>query len=144
MSKARLPSKGRGFTAYKWARARFGSYGFSNQEARVLLTLYIPANAARVRPFTDGLRSLRARKCRASSVIVRKVELIDSLLGHELKDLVAIYSDYFHSREGERFYFHVGKRVKCREPFDLSPLKSCSSGIHFFLEKRLAQEWLYG
>lgn len=95
---------------------------------RYLVKLLIPCGAKRVRHWSG--------KCRASEAIVLETFIIkpDRSLEKQPDDLIT-YSAWKNS-----FSYKVGQTVKEPE-FDPNPNIDCTRGIHFYLDKKRAQEY---
>jgi Family of unknown function (DUF5758)/Pentapeptide repeats (8 copies) len=100
------------FTAYKLARGPGGG--------RVIVTLEIPADAARVAPIVG-------RKCRASTARVVALSVGDSAT-----------SWHTNNQTGPVTY-RVGE-VVTPHAYDPSPFVKCAPGIHFFISRIEAEE----
>ena len=92
-------------------------------KSNVLVELLIPAKAKRT-------ASVLSRKCRAEFAMVTKVH-------HPYK---RTYSDY-RSKFGEFVDYREGELVK-PDSYNDSPFKDCTNGIHFFLTKEEALNWM--
>ena len=95
---------------------------------RYLVKLLIPSGAKRVRHWSG--------KCRASEALVLETFMInqDRSLEKQFDGLIT-YSAWQNS-----FSYKVGETVK--EPyFDPNPNIACTRGIHFYLDKKRAQEY---
>lgn len=104
-----------------WKKCR--THGEDNSEC--IVKLLIPADAKRSSATTE--------KCRADKAIVLEIQDLD---GNKI-DRNA-YSTY----EGaQNFEYKVGETVTPREPFDEDRWNECSSGIHFFIDRRAAVEY---
>lgn len=84
--------------------------------------LEIPASAKR--------SSATTLKCRASKA---KVLAIYNDKGRKILQGKSAYDD--------DFVYNVGATVTPKDPFDLNRWKECTSGIHFFLTRQLAEEY---
>ena len=89
------------------------------------MKLLIPADAKRSSATTE--------KCRADKAVVLEIQDLD---GNKI-DRNA-YSTY---NNAQNFEYKVGETVVPREPFDEDRWNECSSGIHFFIDRRAAVEY---
>ena len=104
------------FTAWKKCESKNGS---------VIIKLLIPEDARR--------SSGTSRKCRADKAVVLDIQTID---GDTLKEVKA-WSTY-----DKYFTYEVGKTVTPRKPFCEDRFDECSSGIHFFINRQEAIDYL--
>jgi len=88
-----------------------------------IIKLKIPSWARRV-------SSITGRKCRAEFAIVEEITSHD---GKQLKFTQGLYN--------QAFLYEVGQTV-APDSYDASPLIECSNGIHFFITKQEAEDWL--
>ena len=81
---------------------------------------------------TDAKRSsATTRKCRCSKAKVLSIQTID---GDEAEESF-VASDYDNS-----FFYRVGETVEVAD-FDENRWNECSTGIHFFITRREAEQW---
>ena len=104
-----------------WKKARL--HGKSGGEC--IVKLLIPSDAKRL--------SSTSEKCRADKAMVLEVQDMD---GNKINECA--YSNYEHAQD---FEYKVGETVTPREPFDDDRWNECSSGIHFFIDRRAAVEY---
>lgn len=90
---------------------------FIGQEVGVVVELKIPADAARVRPYGQN-------KCRASHAVI-----VDAPEG--------AYSWYMHHVK-----YVIGETIKS-DIFNPDPWTVCTNGIHFFLTKQEASDFIF-
>ena len=102
------------FRAYKLARGPRGE--------RVVVTLEIPEDAQRVAP-------LVGRKCRASKARVLALSAGESAT-----------SWHADGNAARTVTYRVGAVVE-PDKYDPSPFVECSSGLHFFISRREAEEY---
>lgn len=95
---------------------------FENNKNVMIAVLEIPADAKR----SSGAGT---RKCRCNKAKVLRFEDLD---GNVLTDITDGYSYY-----NKRSIYHVGKYVT-EENFDEDRWKTCSRGIHFFMNRQEA------
>ena len=93
----------------------------------LIAVLEIPEDAKRSSAYTN--------KCRADKVKVLRFENID---GKERMDVTEAQSA---SYKGSKTIYKVGEMVYADE-FDEKPYNECSNGIHFFVDRRSAVEYL--
>ncbi len=91
----------------------------------VIVKLKIPKRARR--------SSALGRKCRASEAIVLAIQ---DLKGNDISRKVAAFSSYCND-----FAYELGKTVIPREPFDDDRWNECSTGIHFFINRKEAVDY---
>ena len=91
-----------------------------------LIKLEVPANAKRT-------ASVAGRKCRASKVKTLEILNPDGVMAP--KGTVAITNTYNGAE-------YKKGRITKPDSYDDNPLVECTHGIHFFLTKEEALEWL--
>lgn len=123
-----MPDVGKAFVMYK--KARYGKEDWNYRS--VLVTLLVPADAARYKgePYRTG--KLRVSKA--------KVISITELSGSPLKKERRAKTFAIHSRGGS-FYYKTGSVVKPVYDFAGPGMGTCASGIHGFLSKQAAQRY---
>ena len=89
-------------------------------ETKVLVKLLIPAHAKRSHSF--------GRKCRAD-----EAKVLEIIGGNGIE----AYSDW-----DSQFIYRVGETIVPREPFDEDFTQECGSGIHFFITRLEAENYL--
>ena len=119
------PSDGE-FIGWKKAQGFYGDRWEFHYAGPVILKLRIPADAQRV---NSG-----GKKCRASCAIVEDIQDMD---GNSLENMKA-YSYY-----DDTFIYLKGRTVHPDRGFDDVRWHECSSGIHFFTERKYAVEYQY-
>jgi uncharacterized protein YjbI with pentapeptide repeats len=97
----------------------------------VLAKLLIPADAKRT-------ASLIGNKCRAERAVV--LELISSSTYGCSRELEPDYIGV--SIHDSSFYYQAGETVHPRDPYNDSFTEECRSGIHFFMERTRAEDYL--
>ena len=104
-----------------WKKCR--THGEENSEC--IVKLLIPADAKRSSATTE--------KCRADKAIVLEIQDLD---GNKIdRNAYSIYEG------AQNFEYKVGETVTPREPFDEDRWNECSSGIHFFIDRRAAVDY---
>ncbi len=103
-------------------------YGYSDfhKSQTVIVKLRIPADAKR--------SSALGRKCRASKAEVLAVYDLD---GNELDPAITPHSFF-----NDNFMYHVGAIVEPTVPFEENRWEECAPGIHFFINRREAIEYV--
>lgn len=119
------PSDGE-FIGWKKAQGYSGKGRLFNYVGPVILKLRIPTDAKRINSC--------GKKCRASYVIVEDIQDED---GNSLEDVKA-YSFY-----DDTFRYFKGREARPNKGFDDVRWHECSSGIHFFTERKYAVEYQY-
>jgi uncharacterized protein YjbI with pentapeptide repeats len=102
-----------------------GGFTGWKQCGQYILRLFVPAHAKRH-------TSLTSRKCRASTVKLMAVEMINGDVAE-----VASVRNTTHSK---KITYKVGEYVK-PDKYDPDPRVDCSHGIHFFVTRREAVEF---
>ena len=106
----------------------------------VIVTLKIPADALRVSPFRnvhigiliDYFETERSRKCRCSYAKVIKIESFDGK--KQYQSAVSLFAN-------NKLTYKVGEYV-CADEFDDDITEECSHGIHFFMTRKEAEEYM--
>lgn len=94
-------------------------------EDPVIVELYIPSDALR--------SSAGGRKCRCNKAIVLSITDIHK----------KFYYKEAHSLHDHDFIYRVGETVEPTKDFDLNRWNECSSGIHFFLNRQEAVNYMF-
>jgi len=104
-----------------------GSFiGYKKVKNNIILTLEIPEDAGRI-------NSIISRKCRASKVKVIKAEDID---GNEILDKNIFYGLYNDTE------YKINEITEA-DSFNDDIRLECSNGIHFFITKNEAREYIF-
>ena len=127
-----------------WKKIRF--YAENKYDGRMysgdaLAKLEIQEDAQRSNAF--------GRKCRCSKAKVLEIMLIrDSSCFYELVDeltdpkTILGFNFIYYSNFNENFHYQIGDII-VPDAFDPNPLNECSNGIHFFMTKEEAAEYMY-
>jgi hypothetical protein len=102
-----------------------------SKNSELIATLFIPADASAIM----GDAEAEFKKCRASKALV--VSIVDSVSGKKVKSGVSGAVSY---ASGYRKTYKVGQWVY-PDNFDTDTYQTCSSGIHFFISRKLAEKW---
>lgn len=113
------------FQAYKKVECKC-KYGFKYVQA--LATLTVPINATVVRPLTDFSKKLRSDMVHVDSIEAINGENIDK------SECRSLFMERFSYREGGNYQADV----------NLDKWKTCTYGLHFFLDKKNAVEFELG
>ena len=97
--------------------------GWKKLRDGLICKLAIGHNCERVSPIVG-------RKCRADAALVLCIEAPD---GTDRSEGMSIHEEYFMYRVGETVQADV---------YDPSPLVECSGGIHFYISRREAEEYV--
>lgn len=98
---------------------------YTNDQVEVIVKLNIPSDAER--------SSATGSKCRASKAEVLEIQTLD---GEKLTDVTA------YSAWDVRFVYIPGTTVMPKEPFCKNRYEECASGIHFFVDRQEAVNYL--
>lgn len=120
-------NKNKTFTAYKKIFCK-NEYGFLRY---AIATLEISKRSKRV---------MTSYKCRSATAKVVKIEVLSSGWYSSISNekIKKGYSNY----NPNPFVYEVGKIVRCKPKFDPNPNQPCSAGIHWFLNKHDALNYL--
>lgn len=117
------PSEG-GFISWKKCIGRKNLKDFGN----VIVKLLIPEYAKR--------SSATTKKCRCDEAIVLDIQDYSS---RSIANEVTAHSLFSE----DRIMYAVGKVVKPTEPFEENRFKECASGIHFFMDRDDAVDYVF-
>lgn len=105
--------------------------GIAKQFTYALAKLLITEDAER--------SSAYGTKCRCSEAVVLEIHPIDGYTGEVYEDLDAGYG---YSTWNDEFEYEVGKVIRPTAEFDERWWEECASGIHFFMTKEKAINYL--
>lgn len=110
------------------------SEGEKRYKQFVLIKLEIPADADRVQPCD---RKCRAAKAKVLSIVTLRTEYWMEKQYSGGKQISVAYSDW-----DSDFKYRKGRYVYPKEEFDNSLYNECCSGIHFFLTRKEALDYV--
>ena len=103
-----------------------GSYtAFKKVSGDFIVVLEIPEDAFR--------SSSTTRKCRASKAVVKSIENLD---GSNAEGVTEVFSKFDNN-----FKYRIGETVEV-ENFDMNRWHECSSGIHHFMNRQEAVDYI--